>query len=76
MIALLAQHMRLQVATAVVVIDDQDGGRRLGHAAPMPASTRKTLSMASISVPDDRSDLDMISAAAAQHGAIFRLQNG
>ena len=32
--------------------------------------------MASISVPDDSSDLDMISDAPSQHGAIFRLQNG
>ena len=56
-VALLAENMRLQIAAAVIVVDDKDLGRAVIHALPNTASAPSTLPIASLNAPDARSDL-------------------
>ena len=62
-IAAPAQDMRLQVAAALVIIDNQDAGRRVGHLAHAGWLRGRTRSIVSINFSDDMSDLDSMPVA-------------
>src|SRR5262249_31539710 len=59
-IAMLPQDVHLQVATGLVVVDHQNPGSGIAHCVTIERPRCRASSIASISAPADRSNLDMI----------------